>query len=319
MDLLNKTKKINVGNNIGNLITSYNIKYDIVSYLQRYINLNDIKFKLIRDNNDLNYIKNNNYLITPNYNGINYLLVFIDIKGIKYSVLIDKKHIKHNINFNDINIISIKLRASDELYKGTILDGKLLKQDNMSSFVVLDSYLLQGSNDIMKYTIDDRIKKIDKCINQDIIIDTNLLKMTVKLTKFYELSEIENLVNKMKTTNVSVNGIIFLNKKNVNHYLFYEKKNNNINAVFLMKKTDVIDVYDLYIYNDKNELVKKGIAGVPSMEISLMCRKLFEDKDSINMLCGYSDKFDKWIPIHSTTDNVNNNKQINDLLNNNRK
>jgi len=296
MEFANKSKKINVGNGIGNLITNFPIKNDIINYLNRFMDPYNTRFKMVKSHNDLVYIKSNNYVATPNFNGYNYLLVFIKIKGIFHCVLIDKKSIAKEINYNDLKIISIKIRAKESLYNGTVLDGKLIKHNGTSTFIVLDCYLMMGS-DIRTYQIEQRIKKIEECLGS-ITFDNNMNKIDIKLTKLYEFAQLPTLFDKMKNSTFQLNGLIFLNRKNTNHYVFLEESNNNSKSlvVFEVKKTDIPDVYELYCNSDKGK-VRYGIAGIPTLATSSLCKKLFDKTDTLNMKCEYCKQFKKWVPI----------------------
>lgn len=299
MQVNNKSRRINIGNNMGNMIMNYGIKKDILSYVERQIKMELIENKKIQTVNELNIIKNGKYIVAPNYEGNAYLLVFIKIKENYYSVLIDKTTLNKKINYNDLKIISIKLRADDKLYKGTIMDGKILKQDNSSTFIVLDVYVVNG-NDVMQYTIDERINKINECIEKDIKIDRNVLNMDIKLTKIYKIEELEELVDRIRKSKVNVNGLIFMNREKVDHYEYVEKKPEKIMSVLEIERTEIPDVYNIYVYKlvkDTKEKVKYGIAGIPDMNTSKMCKTIFKTNERVVMNCEYYREFSKWKPI----------------------
>ena len=73
-----------------------------------------------------------------------------------------------------------------------------------------------------------------------------------------------------------------------------------------MKKTDTIDVYNLYlgqkfIENNKKlfRYKKIGIAYIPTKECSFFCKDIFNktDKDSVLMDCKYDSEKERWIPF----------------------
>jgi hypothetical protein len=70
---------------------------------------------------------------------------------------------------------------------------------------------------------------------------------------------------------------------------------------FYMKKTTIPDVYELYTsegdVDDRNNLVKEGIAHIPNMGTSHYFRNVFRDKNMVKVNCIKSEKFNKWIPL----------------------
>ena len=74
------------------------------------------------------------------------------------------------------------------------------------------------------------------------------------------------------------------------------KKSNNI-GIFEVRKTDIPDVYDLYLTSQEKKLVRLGIAHIPNMKISHMCQDIFRYKNKEVMKCVHFQKFNKWIPM----------------------
>ena len=91
-------------------------------------------------------------------------------------------------------------------------------------------------------------------------------------------------------------------------YGYEAEKNKNI-GTFEVRKTDIPDVYDLYLTNQENKLVRQGIAHIPNMKISHLCQDIFRDKNKEIMKCIHFQKFNKWIPMSKSEnqdiDNVN--------------
>jgi hypothetical protein len=79
---------------------------------------------------------------------------------------------------------------------------------------------------------------------------------------------------------------------------------SKINVVFEIKKTDISDVYELYLLkynkNTKNIKLKKvSIAYIPTADCSNLCRNIFKDnKNKSRMLvnCSYNFEKKKWVP-----------------------
>ena len=74
--------------------------------------------------------------------------------------------------------------------------------------------------------------------------------------------------------------------------------------VFIVRKTDISDIYNLYCLKD-NEIYKYGGAHISNLRTSKYVRKcFFNGNDDINMTCMYNDKMEKWTPIEITTDDI---------------
>lgn len=93
---------------------------------------------------------------------------------------------------------------------------------------------------------------------------------------------------------------------------------NNLSAIFRMKKTETIDVYNLFIGEKYNEGDKKlfkykkiDIAYVPTKECSHFCKEAFDKADDDNVLveCKYIPEKKKWTPVK-----VADNKKRPDLI-----
>ena len=82
--------------------------------------------------------------------------------------------------------------------------------------------------------------------------------------------------------------------------------------VFMARKGDVDDIYNLYCIKD-NEISKYGIALIDGLKTSKKMRKYFKDKDNINVSCSYNSEFSKWTPLEITHDSVDNYNSIRHL------
>ena len=84
-------------------------------------------------------------------------------------------------------------------------------------------------------------------------------------------------------------------KKVQNEIINNDVKNNGI-VSFLIKKTELPDIYELYC--SKNEaLFKVGIAGVNTLSCSLFIKNLFNSsKENVYVSSSYHKDFKKWIP-----------------------
>jgi len=307
-----KTKRINIGNNktsIGDIILNFDIKKTVITYLYDQISSYNDNYKIIDLEEDLIHLKNNKYYVSSNYSGFNYILMFTSINDIDLCLLIDKKTLKYNqdnINYNDLRIISIKLRVKHSSYlnNGTIFDGKILKSGSDTLFLITNCFVLEGKY-MMDYELKQRLDIVGEFLNTGFIKDNNMNPFDIKITKLYTYNEINEIVDKINKNNNKYNicGLMFSPqmKGNIYYYLM-EKYNNlstetNIMGNFIIKKEIIPDVYSLYL-KDNNTTKRIGIAEIPTAEISHFCKYLCKNPtDEIIMKCQYSQKFHRWIPI----------------------
>ena len=87
--------------------------------------------------------------------------------------------------------------------------------------------------------------------------------------------------------------------------------------VFMARKTDQSDIYNLYCIKD-SEISKYGIAEIDSLKTSKKMRKYFKGsdgtiRDNINVSCSYDSTKEKWIPIEMTPAPIDNYVSINSM------
>ena len=106
-----------------------------------------------------------------------------------------------------------------------------------------------------------------------------------------------------------------------------ESENNNKissdNVVLKVMKTDTSDIYHLYYLNSNKELIKYNYALIPNIKTSKYLFNLFyniknngnietiqNSKLGIAMECSFSERFKKWVPIHSTNNDIYQQKNV---------
>ncbi len=71
---------------------------------------------------------------------------------------------------------------------------------------------------------------------------------------------------------------------------------NDTYCKFLVKSTEIPDIYELYCRSATGNIEKHSYASIPNMSTSLMMRNLFPGKSSLVMRCKYNKIFKKWYP-----------------------
>ena len=87
---------------------------------------------------------------------------------------------------------------------------------------------------------------------------------------------------------------------------------------FMIKNTDLPDIYELYCSNGYQDYEKYSYACVPDFDTSKYLRSLFdedEDDEKIFVECKYNTNFKKWIPLKKTEDDVDTINYVNSVQN----
>lgn len=99
---------------------------------------------------------------------------------------------------------------------------------------------------------------------------------------------------------IRTSDIIEKNSSNCDQNNEFEKNDENIsNKIFLTKKTNIPDVYELHEHNNINIC---GNPSIPSLKISQMMREIFADKnmvDKVEISYSWNSKFSNWVPCLS--------------------
>jgi hypothetical protein len=324
--------KIQIGNSEGYLLND-NIKQKIINYIYSNLNLSKHRYIMLNTIQKLKFLQENEHYVSPNFKGINYLLLMVTIDNNKYCVMICRKSLsyhKEQLDFKIIKVIQIKMDISDSLYYGSIFDGKLVFSNNKYIFLIQDCFYLMGKKML-------EMEMEQKMLYLDSVLENNFKKnnkqhycdnFDLKLNKLYKYVDLEYIINNLNKLQINTNGLIFYPKFSGINNIHIEKKvdkidilsNNNENIKqtsydiihnlvdFLksrtysyekngtMKELNLLrtSIPDVYdIYDNKEKL---GIALIPNLKISYMCNETIKN-DFVKFNCIYNNKFKKWIPI----------------------
>ena len=141
-------KQFRFGNSTGIIINDLTKKNKIIHFLFNNLNLSKYRYNILNNIQRLNFLKQNEHYVSPNYKGYNYYLLFLNLDKSNYCVAIDKRKLsyhKNQINIKNTLIIKVKVLASDSIFRGTIFDCKLIKKDYKYLMLIKDCYLLMGN------------------------------------------------------------------------------------------------------------------------------------------------------------------------------
>lgn len=309
------------------------IKKMVLDYIYSKLELVQYKYVLLEYELDLPRLKEKTYLISPNYNGINSLMVYIKIKDKFMSFIVDRKTLMYNIkdlNYSKVKMYRIKFRADREIYNGTIFDGVMLHHNGKRHFILNDIYYFRG-DDLTTEKLQSKMINITTYLNthtndnNDIIIFPNIFK---KITDIQQLMEKDiptfDMYKYIKGISFypeySGTKLIYLynsatrdnNQNNIlstHTHVLLDAEESNINAIFKVNKTSIVDVYNLYlgeiVVENNVKLFKTknvGIAYVPTKDCSFFCKEIFNNVDTVFMMCVYDKNKKLWIPMKVVDD-----------------
>lgn len=354
-----KTQKFGNGDSV--IINDLGLKNKIIDFLFNSYDLSKYRYNMLTSLQKLDFLKENEHYVTPNFYGYNYLLVFITVDNSKHCVAIEKKGLsyhKNQIDISRINMYKILVNANSVIFNGTIFDSKLISQnkesiakqtnddkDGKSEFynrnnrpryymLIKDCYYLMGNQFI-------DVDMINKMNHLDNTIKTHFgnkacRNFVFKINKLSTYSDLKNLIEKIiPNCGIKNQGLIFYPKYSGINVLYLDKqqekveiiskernhseiepksydlisnmvdclkersysyeKNGKVRKLWL-KITEIPDVYNIFEKNNSDN--KLGIAHIPNLKISHMCKSYISESSTKCFECVFNQGFKKWIPIN---------------------
>lgn len=286
--------KILFGNNVGYKINNYLTKKKIIDYLQKNIDSFSLKNNLILSKDNLTEIHNNEYNVLANLEGTEYLFVIVKLNNFYCLCLIEKMTLNdfNNINYNDLNIIHIKIRVNKLAYDGTIFDGRIVNLGVRLMFIINKVYMLNGEN-MTNYNVSKVTYLTKEFINKCCITDNNMNSIVLKLNNIHKLSKLTDIVS----NNKKYDSIDFVSKNLDKTFRYYFNKNDYEKMTCnIYGKIIGIDVIELFANNKDNQIKRIDIAHIPDIKTSRLCNT-YVLKDNLSLLkCRFNTSFKKWIP-----------------------
>ena len=295
--------KILFGNNVGYKINNYLTKKSIIDYLQKNIDSFSLRTNLIINKDNLVEINNNEYNLIPNLEGTDYIFLIVKLNKFYCLCLIEKKTLNNfnNINYNNLNIIHVKIRVSEMAYNGTIFDGRVVNLGVRMTFIINKVYKLNGKS-MIDFNINQVVNQTKNFIDKCCVTDNNMNTIILKLNKIYKLNElVSNVSNDTKYDSID-----FVSKNLSKTYRYYFNNNDYLNLTCnIYGKLIGIDVIELFANNKDNQMKRIDIAHIPDIKTSRLCNTYIL-KDSLSLLkCRFKKSFKKWIPEELLDDSSN--------------
>jgi hypothetical protein len=310
------------------LINDNDFKNKIIDYLFNTINISSYRYNLLETTQQLNFLKLNEHYLSPNFKGYNYLLIFYRYLNQSYCAAVDRKNLSYHrdkVDIKKIPIYKIKVMTSQSIFRGTIMDCKLIK----NIMIIKDCFQVMG-NMIVDMDMIEKMNYLDNVIINQFQKDY-CSNFTFKINKLYRYNMLtEVITNIIPKCSYDIQGLVFfptksgvsiiyvdkktptndkveISQDSPSYHMIHDLKNFLMSRVYsyetngkkknlLLKKTDISDVFELYDINQNNE--KLGIAHIPSIKISNYCNENVNDTNIFE--CIYCKEFNKWIPLKIT-------------------
>ena len=230
-------------------------------------------------------------------------------------LIYDNKKMEVNFVINDIlflagnKLVNDKLNDKFSMYESYIKSNPIKDKYNSNKTTSLQLNKFYELNSIKKL-IEDVYNQRSKLYLKKLIKGISFVK-EVAGQKIIFLFNNNNKENSSESENKKVynEDKSYRNKK---QYLGPAEKikkievTGDVTAIFEMRKTQIVDVYELYLLKVKKDKTtnkikakkrKHDIAYIPTVECSNFCKFLFNDDDNVLVDCKYLSDKDKWVPF----------------------
>ncbi len=316
---MSKFSEISFCNNTATNIIDEDIKQNILKKLEKdyYVTINNRSFYIISPKN-IKFIEKNNYILSVKSIGALYYLFLTKINDEDYCIFIDKK-VKNGHKTPRMLLVNYKF--STELFNDTLFEGELLRNNDNDWIYIINDLLIYNKEIMKSNDIIQKFKMVYKILSEYYIRDSYLEICPLYVKKLIPYHEFDYLINQyIPNLNYKCRGIYYEGIKKGNKlpnphlYLFprnyiptkintpihSDKKINkdignkniesNSNNIFMLKKTDKSDIYNLY--DNSQEFI--GIALIDKLHISKKIYRWMKKEDNINVKCVYCEEMKKW-------------------------
>jgi hypothetical protein len=328
------SKKITFGSDEGFLLLDFGVKKKIIDFLYNSLNLSKHRFVMLNTVKKLEFLKDNEHYCSPSFKGFNYFLIFMMIEGKKYCVAIDRRKLSYHesqVDLKTVFMVKINVKVSDNIFNGTIFDGKLIESSKKFIFLIQDCFYLMGKK-IIDLEMQEKMEHMDNILkihfnNSDVCSNLNF-----KINKLWTYKQLDELINNIiPNCNIPTQGLVFYPKNSGIFIIHIEKKHDKVeiettqNQVIESKTYDLIynfvnylksrtysyekgnklrklwlsrsNIPDVYNLSEKENGERIDIAHIPNIKISHLCYDNIPQDKSVKFSCVYHTKFKKWIPV----------------------
>lgn len=151
------------------------------------------------------------YLTSVKSIGNTYLLYLTQYRGANVCFLIDKKILK---GYLYPRVIFVRYRFSNHLYKGSLMEGDLIKTDNGWKFVLSDIWI-ESNKDIRKIPFTKRLVRLNHILEKMYQPDSYIEPCRLLVKRYFPFTEqhTDKIINYLRTIDYKVQGICFTSAK----------------------------------------------------------------------------------------------------------
>lgn len=231
---MNKYTKNNSNNVNNNEITDPKLKLKLINYVYEKMDLSKYKYKILKFDNELEDLKTEKHYVSPNYAGMNALLVFAKIGSGFFSFMIDRKTLSYNpakVEIEKVKIHKFRVRVRQDVFNGTLLDGIYITnyKTKHHHFLATDIYFLAG-DDVREDKLNNKLIQA-KVFLDNIKEDSSFDNITFLTNELFELHDIKDMINKkipaMKLSEL-VRGIAFYPEYSGTKLIYFFEKNDTL-------------------------------------------------------------------------------------------
>lgn len=288
-----------------------NVKNRILQYLYTNVDIG-VKHINFTTKDQLDHIKNADYVICPRYSGVRCWVIFMRYKNHRYAVNfpIHSQYKKLNLQ---VQIYPMEFSVTEDVYAGTIMEGIYFCIDNVRHIIIDEVYLLGGINQLTKLK-DYRLSYASEFMKTNILAIPSFRLIMCPVYKTTK-EDLTKCYDKLKN-NPNIESLTFYPNMYGNKIFTYSIVEADLIQdiicydVFTMKRSDKPDIYYLddaessdspqnhNSNNDSDSEYKKNIiAYIPDINTSKLCKQWFtKKKKEIRVKCKM-DNDNRWIPV----------------------
>lgn len=257
--------------------------------------------------------------------GNTYFLYLTRHKGIPTTFLIDRKILR---GYSYPRIIMVRYRFADYLYRGTLIEGDLIKPttDATPWKFVWSDLLIKGGIDVRTRPFPSRVETLRKILENDYIRDPYLEVTDIRVKQYFPYNEIgvKNITAMLSTANYKIQGVCFTNAREMKPSLLICIESRQSAPVSEARKLakqarqtkhdpSTEGIFHLYIgpghstglyqlYCSKmGKIIKHSIARIDGLQCLKFVRSVCKDENRVMVECEYNDNFEKFVPKSVST------------------
>jgi hypothetical protein len=294
------------------------------------LRINDNRAYILNDKS-VYFLEKTQHIMSIKSSGTNYLLFFTNINNVNYCFFIDRKIAP---GYTIPRIISTKFQFSDSIFKGTLLDGELVKNnENRWMFLITDLLVYEGKK--LEGNIISRFNLLYKMLANHYKVNTEFDICPLVVKKLFKYSEYDYLITQfIPSLSYKTKGIYFntLNSKHANQLFLFPDANrhrskdnrnknsnentnvkvnvsvndrgenvstetNNQSIILKLVTTSTPEIYNLYCKDGLDMVKLEKPAYIHGIKNSRMIRKCLGMDTSTYVYCQFNNKQGMWEPI----------------------